>query len=147
MSRVQDVETAALDRVLQVAKLPVYIVILFILLTTIFGAVHLGLIFFEHLFNDTPRKYVIDLSEMFILFNSALTIVVGYELIKALVTIIKSHDIPTQTIIKIAMIALLNKIVTTDHAGSQPLKVAAIAVLTVALGVAYYLFSRAPQKS
>jgi uncharacterized membrane protein (DUF373 family) len=138
-------ENAILDRFLQVAKVPVYVVIFVIFLTTAFGTAHLVMIFFEHLLNENPHKYIIDLSEMFILFNSALTIVVGYELIKALVTIIRSHEIPTQTIIKIAMIALLNKIVTTDHAGSQPLKVLAIAGLAVALGAAFYLFSKDSQ--
>ena len=128
------------DRLLGFAKIPVYFVILVIVLSTFFGSAHLALLFAKQLLNDEPSRFVMDINELLTLFNSALTIIVGYELVKALVYLVRSHHIPVQTIIKIAIIALMNKVVTTDYADADYKKIIAVAILISALGATHYLF-------
>lgn len=135
-------EKASLERLLKLSKFPVYLVILIVALSTFFGSAHLVMLFVEQLLNEQPARFVLNIDEMFTLFNSGLTIVVGYELIKALVTIIKSHDIPATAIIKIALIALLNKVITTDYAHVDIVKILAMSALMLALGVSYFLFRK-----
>lgn len=150
-SGMSDIETASqahekpdlLDRVVGLASIPVYVVIAVVLVGCFFGAVHLVILLYQGVINDTPMKYVIDVDELLSLFNSGLILVVGYELIKALAAIVRSHEIPVEKVMKIAMIALLNKAISMDYADNVQLKAATVGAMLLAVGAAYALFRRA----
>lgn len=132
-----------LDRVVAVASMPVYVVIAVVLVGCFFGAAHLLMLLWQGITNDTPAKYVIDVDELLSLFNSGLILVVGYELIKALAAIVRSHEIPVEKVMKIAMIALLNKAISMDYADNVQLKAATVGAMLLAVGAAYALFRKA----
>lgn len=132
-----------LDRLLQVAAVPVFVTIFVVLIGNLFGAVHLAVLLWQEVMNETPQKYMIDVHELLSLFNSGLILVVGYELIKALVAIVRSHEIPVEKVIKIAMIALLNKAISMDYAGGDHLKAATVGAMLLALGATYALYRKA----
>ena len=132
-----------LDRVVALASIPVYVVIAVVLIGCFFGAAHLVMLLWQGITNDTPAKYVIDVDELLSLFNSGLILVVGYELIKALAAIVRSHEIPVEKVMKIAMIALLNKAISMDYADSVQLKAATVGAMLLAVGAAYALFRKA----
>jgi uncharacterized membrane protein (DUF373 family) len=138
---IASMESRHTERLLGLAKIPVYFVIVVIMLSTFFGSAHLGMLFFKELLNDEPYKYIINVDELLGLFSSALTIVVGYELVKALIYLVRSHNIPVQTIIKIAIIALMNKVITTDYSHIDYAKIISVAILILALGVTHFLFN------
>ena len=132
-----------LDRVVALASIPVYVVIAVVLIGCFFGAAHLVILLWQGISNDTPMKYVIDVDELLSLFNSGLILVVGYELIKALAAIVRSHEIPVEKVMKIAMIALLNKAISMDYADNVQLKAATVGAMLLAVGAAYALFRKA----
>lgn len=132
-----------LDRVVALASIPVYVVIAVVLVGCFFGAAHLVILLWQGITNDTPMKYVIDVDELLSLFNSGLILVVGYELIKALTAIVRSHEIPVEKVMKIAMIALLNKAISMDYADNVQLKAATVGAMLLAVGAAYALFRKA----
>lgn len=140
-SRVEPVDI--LDRVVALASIPVYVVIAVVLIGCFFGAAHLVILLWQGISNDTPMKYVIDVDELLSLFNSGLILVVGYELIKALAAIVRSHEIPVEKVMKIAMIALLNKAISMDYADNVQLKAATVGAMLLAVGAAYALFRKA----
>ena len=132
-----------LDRVVALASIPVDVVIAVVLLGCFFGAAHLVMLLWQGITNDTPAKYVIDVDELLSLFNSGLILVVGYELIKALAAIVRSHEIPVEKVMKIAMIALLNKAISMDYADNVQLKAATVGAMLLAVGAAYAMFRKA----
>lgn len=132
-----------LDRVIALASIPVYVVIGVVLVGCFFGAAHLVILLWQGVTNDAPMKYVIDVDELLSLFNSGLILVVGYELIKALTAIVRSHEIPVEKVMKIAMIALLNKAISMDYADNVQLKAATVGAMLLAVGAAYALFRKA----
>ncbi|HMN71891.1 MAG TPA: phosphate-starvation-inducible PsiE family protein [Rhodoblastus sp.] len=136
-------KTDLLDRVVALAAIPVYIVIAVVFVGCFFGAVHLVILLGQEITNDTPMKYVVDVDELLALFNSGLILVVGYELIKALAAIVRSHEIPVEKVMKIAMIALLNKAISMDYADNVQLKAATVGAMLLAVGAAYALFRKA----
>ena len=133
-------EKGFLQGVEWVVKLPVYAVIVVIVASMIFGAVDLLVIFGKALMSPDPVPFVISVSELMVIFSLGIIIVIGYELIKSVILILKSNVIPVDSIAKIAAIAVLNKIITADYATMDAYKIAATALVLLAIGAAYYCF-------
>ncbi len=85
--------------------------------------------------------FLLDVSLLFNIFNLALIIAVGYELIKSLILIITSETIPSAPIIQIAIIAVANKIITLDIKHTEPLMVVGLGLLIAALGLTHFLLN------
>jgi uncharacterized membrane protein (DUF373 family) len=85
--------------------------------------------------------FLLDVSLLFNIFNLALIIAVGYELIKSLILIITSETIPSVPIIQIAIIAVANKIITLDIKHTDSLMVIGLGVLIAALGLTHFLLN------
>jgi|SRR5450830_1205514 uncharacterized membrane protein (DUF373 family) len=135
-------ETHLLHSFERVAKWPMYIVIVIILASMFFGAADLFIQFGTELISPDPYPFVLHVSELLGIFSLSLIIVVGYELIKSIILVVKSDLIPVDAITKIAAIAVLNKMITADYGAVDAYKIAAMALILLSIGAAYHFFRR-----
>lgn len=66
----------------------------------------------------------------------------GYELFKSMFLILNNDKIPVKSILKIAAIAMANKVITTNFKHAEMSTEISIGVILLAIGVAYYFFSK-----
>ena len=125
---------------LVVSKIVMRFLMGIIVFCLIFGSIDLLLIIIKDLF--MPPLLLIEITTLFTTFDLILTIAIGYELFKALHIIINSDKIPSLQIVQIAIIAIANKIITTNIKETDPLKLFGLAALMLALGVACFLIMR-----
>ena len=135
-------ETHLLHSFERVAKWPMYIVIVIILASMFFGAADLFIQFGTELISPDPYPFVLHVSELLGIFSLSLIIVVGYELIKSIILVVKSDLIPVDAITKIAAIAVLNKMITADYGAVDAYKIAAMALILLSISAAYHFFRR-----
>jgi len=135
-------ETHLLHSFERVAKWLMYIVIVIILASMFFGAADLFIQFGTELISPDPYPFVLHVSELLGIFSLSLIIVVGYELIKSIILVVKSDLIPVDAITKIAAIAVLNKMITADYGAVDAYKIAAMALILLSIGAAYHFFRR-----
>jgi len=69
-------------------------------------------------------------------------VAVGFELVKALHTLIASKAIPSVPLIQIAIIALANKMITVDFKDTGYEKVIGMAAVMLSLGAAYFFMKK-----
>jgi uncharacterized membrane protein (DUF373 family) len=135
-------EAKILHFVERLAKLPVYAVILIILVSMFFGAADLVVKIVTDIEAPTPNTFVLNVSELLDIFSLSLIIVIGYELSKSVILIVRSDRIPVDAIAKIAAIAVLNKMITADYNAVDAYKIAATALVLLSIGAAHYFFGR-----
>ncbi len=114
----------------------------------ILGSLHLVYLVVQKALDPTPFFILLDVTDLLSIFNLVLIIAVGYELIKSLVLIITSEEIPTVPIVQIAIVAVANKIITLDLKHSDPNMIIGLALLISGLGLAYFLmkYKKTPQE-
>jgi uncharacterized membrane protein (DUF373 family) len=135
-------ETKILHYFEKIAKLPVYGVMVIILVSMFFGAADLFIKVGTDLFTPSPNTFVLNVSELLDIFSLSLIIVIGYELSKSIILIVKSNLIPVDAITKIAAIAVLNKMITADYSAVDAYKIAATALVLLSIGATHYFFSK-----
>jgi uncharacterized membrane protein (DUF373 family) len=113
----------------------------------ILGSLHLVYLVLQKALDPTPFFILLDVTDLLTIFNLVLIIAVGYELIKSLVLIITSEEIPTVPIVQIAIVAVANKIITLDLKHSDPNMIIGLALLISGLGLAHFLLKyKKPQE-
>ncbi len=131
-----------------IGKIAVYFVIASILSVMVFGTYDLLRILVDDLINPDPYYYAISVSRALQLFSYALTLVVGYELLKTVKLMLTSSYIPVGDIAKIAGIALLNHFITLDYHHVDPALLASMCFLLLVLFIGIVAFEwLARQKS
>ncbi|TLU83138.1 MAG: hypothetical protein FDX30_08745 [Chlorobium sp.] len=116
--------------------------IIMLAFSMLFGTVHLTWIWFDKLLSPDPLMFVFNINEMFEIYEKILIIVVGYEVLKSIYIIITSNKIPVKEILKIAVIAISNKIITLDLHKTDYSSMVAIACILISIGGTYYLLNR-----
>ncbi len=94
---------------------------------------------------EPPYPFMLDVNELFEVFKLCLIIAVGYELIKSLLIIVGSEVIPVVPIVKIALIAIANKIITLDLHTTEALTIVGMALLVMALALCLFFLSPKPE--
>jgi len=113
----------------------------------ILGSLHLVYLVLQKALDPTPFFILLDVTDLLSIFNLVLIIAVGYELIKSLVLIITSEEIPTVPILQIAIVAVANKIITLDLKHTDPNIIIGLALLISGLGIAHFLLKyKKPQE-
>ena len=85
---------------------------------------------------------MLDIHELFEIYGMILILVVGYELLKAISIILHSEKIPFLQILRIAIIAISNKMITLDIHKTDFNTLIGLACIMVSIGVAYFCFNR-----
>ncbi len=125
-----------------VAKYVLRFMIIMLALSMIFGAAHLTYIWVTGLLSPDPLYFVLDIHELFEIYGMILILVVGYELLKAISIILHSEKIPFLQILRIAIIAISNKMITLDIHKTDFNTLIGLACIMVSIGVAYFCFNR-----
>jgi uncharacterized membrane protein (DUF373 family) len=122
-----------------------YIIIalmLILVLSMVLGTVDLFISFFNKVIDPKPYPFLIDVHEMYSIFSVLLIIVVGYELFKSMYLILGNDMIPVKSILKIATIALANKIITLNLKEIEVNQLFGVAALIACIGLAYFFFHK-----
>ena len=121
----------------------IIIILMFLLvLSMILGTGHLFIQIFQMIVSPDPYPFLINVEDLYIVFSILLIIVVGYELFKSMFLILNNDKIPVKSILKIAAIAMANKVITTNFKHAEMSTEISIGVILFAIGVAYYFFSK-----
>ena len=91
---------------------------------------------------QAPPMFLINPKLLYQIFSSALIIAIGYELIKSIIIIITSDEIPALPIVKIAIIAVANKVITLDIKDISHLTILGLAALLIGLAMIYYSLTK-----
>src|SRR6476469_9291158 len=76
-------------------------------------------------------------------FGAVLLVLLGLELIDTLKVYFIEHEVRTEVILVVAMIAVGRHVIQIDYHGTSGLELIGIAAIVVALAVSYYLVKRA----
>ncbi len=117
-------------------------VCIIVILTISLIASSLHLIYSIFVQIQAPPFFLIKAEILYQIFSSALIIAIGYELIKSIIIIITSNEIPALPITKIAIIAVANKVITLDIKNLSHLTIFGIASLMIGLAMIYFSLSR-----
>jgi uncharacterized membrane protein (DUF373 family) len=91
---------------------------------------------------QAPPLLLIKPKLLYEIFSSALIIAIGYELIKSIIIIITSDEIPALPIVKISIIAVANKVITLDVKDISHLTILGLAALLIGLAMIYYSLTK-----
>ena len=91
---------------------------------------------------QAPPILLINPKLLYQIFSSALIIAIGYELIKSIIIIITSDEIPALPIVKIAIIAVANKVITLDIKDISHFTILGLGALLVGLAMIYYSLTK-----
>lgn len=135
-----------IPRVKKFAALLLYLMLIVVVVSMCFGSLHLVSIVIEKVISPDPYIGLLNILDLMDIFSMLLTIVVGYELFKSISIIIKSDIIPAGPILKIAAIAVANKIITMDLKNIDYSKIISLGVLIITLAAGYYFFTKSDQE-
>ena len=87
----------------------------------------------------TPPILILDTGELLDIFSMFLLVLIGVELVETLKTYVLQHEIRTEIIILVAIIALARKIITLDLKEVSSGSLVGVATIMLSLSIAYYL--------
>jgi uncharacterized membrane protein (DUF373 family) len=106
------------------------------------ATIRLIILFVNLVVTPDPIPYLINLDDMYTVFTWLLIIVVGYELFKSLTLLLKHDQIPVKSILKIAAIAIANKVITTNIKTINLQAMIGVSVLIASVGLTFFFFSK-----
>ncbi len=131
-----------LNTLKHVSKYIIFALMLILIISMVLGTVDLFVLLFKKIADPNPYPLLIDVEELYVVFSFLLIIIVGYELFKSMYLILKSDMIPVKSILKIAAIALGNKVITLNLKEIHTNELFGLAALIVCIGVAYFFFHK-----
>lgn len=119
----------------------VILLVAMLTLVIVLSTLELAWIIFQDMI--TPPILILDIRKLLDLFGFFLLILIGIELIESIQTYLTEKVVHTETVLMVAIIALARKIIilnTKEYPGETLI---GLALLILALAVAYYLVKRA----
>ena len=94
-----------------------------------------------HLYNDlkAPPLLELSVSEIFEVFGAFMVVLIAVEIFINIRLYLGSNVLPIQLVIATALMAIARKVIVLDLSETPPVYVFAIGVVTLALGVTYWL--------
>lgn len=124
------------------ARMIIILLMLLLVISLMLGSVDLILEVYNRIASPDPYPFVIKTEDLYEIFSVLLIIIVGYELFGSMHLILNSEEIPVKPIIKVAAIAMANKIITLNIKDVNWNELLGIAALFIAIGVTYYFFNK-----
>jgi len=87
----------------------------------------------------TPPFMLLDITDIFKTFATFLAVLIAIEIYQNIVIYIRSDLIPIKLVIATALMAIARKVIIIDFKEIEPMYIFAIATVTLALGITYYL--------
>lgn len=129
----------------QIRSITKYIIItlmVLLVLGMILATVDLAVEFVKRVLSPDPIVGLINVSDLYSLFSVLLIIMVGYELFKSMLLILHHDRIPVRSILKIATIAIANKIITLNIKETSFDHMVGMGILIIATGAAFFFFNQ-----
>lgn len=123
------------------AKFLLYFLLVVLVVSMLLGTADLLLLTWKKAAAPEPYAFLINVEELYSIFSSLLIIVVGYELFKSVILILQKETIPVKSIIKIAAIALANKVITLNLKSTSFDTMAGMSLVFLALGITFFAFN------
>jgi uncharacterized membrane protein (DUF373 family) len=127
-----------------ISKIIILILMLVLIAGMTLATIRLIILFVNLVISPDPVPYLINLDDMYTVFTWLLIIVVGYELFKSLTLLLKHDQIPVKSILKIAAIAIANKVITTNIKTIDMQAMIGVSVLIASVGLTFFFFSKDP---
>ncbi len=128
-----------------VANFIILVLMTLLVVSMLLGTTHLVVLFYEIVASPDPYLGLVNVEDLYSIFSVLLILVVGYELFKSIILILKHEDIPVKSILKIAAIALANKVITLNLKSIDAPVLFGLSSLLIALGIAFFFFDKEKQ--
>jgi len=138
-------ERSFLNIMKRLSRLIVLALMLILILSMLLGTADLFILFTKQIFSADPYTFLINVKDLYLIFSVLLIIIVGYELFKSMYLILDNEKIPVKSILKVAIIALSNKVITLDLKEVEFMELFGVAALIISLGLAYFCFNKDKQ--
>ena len=124
------------------ANFIILVLMLLLIASMLLGTGHLILLFYQAVISPDPYFGLINVEDLYAIFSVLLIMLVGYELFKSIILILKHDDIPVKSILKIAAIALANKVITLNIKSIDTNILFGLSSLIIAVGIAFFFFNK-----
>lgn len=125
-----------------VANFIILVLMTLLVISMLLGTTHLVVLFYGIVASPDPYLGLVNVEDLYSIFSVLLILVVGYELFKSIILILKHEDIPVKSILKIAAIALANKVITLNIKSIDATVLFGLSSLLIALGIAFFFFDK-----
>lgn len=139
----EELSTSHHDPLIRVLHYCIRICIKFLAVLMVF-VIFLGVLDVVYqLYNDliTPPLLYLSVSEIFAIFGTFMVVLIAVEIFINIRLYLGSNVLPIQLVIATALMAIARKVIVLDLKETPPEYVYAIGVVTLALGVTYWLIS------
>lgn len=93
---------------------------------------------------SSPPQYLLDVDDILQVFGAFMAVLIAIEIFINIRLYLGTHVFPVQLVLATALMAIARKVIILDLKEVSPEHVAAIALVTLALGLSYWLISRLP---
>ncbi len=113
-----------------------------LVLAMVLGSLDLLVELYKRIVSPDPISGLINVEDLYSVFSVLLIILVGYELFKSMLLILHHDQIPVKSILKIAAIAMANKVITLNIKEITFDHMIGLGVLVIAVGAAFFFFNQ-----
>lgn len=142
MSKESNMQQQFLKVLKPVANFIILVLMTLLVISMLLGTAHLVVLFYGIVASPDPYLGLVNVEDLYSIFSVLLILVVGYELFKSIILILKHEDIPVKSILKIAAIALANKVITLNIKSIDATVLFGLSSLLIALGIAFFFFDK-----
>lgn len=125
-----------------ITKLIIISLMFVLVFAMLLGTFDLFVLFYKQIVSPDPFPFLIRIEDLYATFTAILIIVVGYELFKSMILILNHDKIPVKPILKIASIALANKIIALNIKDIEVNEMFGLSALIVSVGIAFFFYNR-----
>jgi len=106
------------------------------------GTGHIIVLFYKLISSPDPYYFLINVEDLHVVFSLLLIMLVGHELFKSITLLLNHENIPVKSILKIAAIAIANKIITLDLEHLNVNMLLGLSAILISIGITFYFFSK-----
>jgi len=125
----------------KVQTLVVSVLMILLALVVVLSTLHLGVLVGEEIWK--PPRFLIAVSDLLEIFGYFLLVVIGVELLDTLKGYLNKNIMRARVVLEVGLIAVVRKVITMETNTISAATLFAIAALILALGLAFYLESKA----
>lgn len=125
----------------KVQRLIVSALMIVLALVVVLSTAHLAVLIAEEIWK--PPRFLIAVPDLLEIFGYFLLVVIGVELLDTLKGYISKNVMHARVVLEVGLIAVARKVITMEPSAMSPLTMFGIAALILALGLAFYLESKA----
>lgn len=118
-----------------ISKVILFMLMFILIISLLLGTINLIINLIGSIVQEKPY-YLVDIKDLYPVFNLILIIIVGIELLKSMTYILDHTRIPYRTILQIAIMAVANKIITLDIKSEGMNTMIGLGVLVLTIAVA-----------